>query len=123
MNKIIKIIELLEIVASKQKIPKKIMYEHEEYVFDGKSYVCCDHDATSLLSEYNTYRFIDFLNDEVEILEDNTEEIEELSTYREIDKFDELAKKCINVNAELFYYKINELVKAVNSIRKDKNND
>lgn len=59
------------------------------------------------------------LNDEVEILEDNTEEIEELSTYRDIEEFGELDKRCINQNAKEFFDKINELVKAVNSIRKE----
>jgi len=50
-----------------------------------------------------------------EILEDNTEEIEELLTIEDY----ECDKTDIRLNRD----KINELVKAVNSIRKDKNND
>ena len=50
-----------------------------------------------------------YLSYEVEILEDNTEEIEELPDYN----------YSIKENRD----KINELVKAINSIRKDKNNE
>lgn len=50
-------------------------------------------------------------NSKIEILEDNTEEIEELP--ENIDEFGWLEVKD----------KINELVKAINSIRKEKNND
>lgn len=106
MNKKIKIIELFKLISSKKQIPKKVLYENEEYVFNGESFVCCDHDTTPLLSEYTKSRLIDFLTDEVEILEDNTKEIEELPDYN----------YSIKENRD----KINELVKAVNSIRKDK---
>lgn len=111
MNKKIKVIELFELISNNKQIPQKILYDNEEYVFNGESFVCCDHDTTPLLSEYNKSRLIDFLNDEVEILEDNTEEIEELPD--DIDEFGWLEVKD----------KINELVRAVNSIRKDKGND
>lgn len=54
------------------------------------------------------------------VLEDNTEEIEELY----IDKIYNTATPIlIKESLELCQNKINELVKAVNSIRKDKNND
>jgi len=81
MNKKIKVIELFELIFNNKQIPQKILYDNEEYVFNGESFVCCDHDTTPLLSEYNKSRLIEFLNDEVEILEDNTEEIEELPDY------------------------------------------
>ena len=50
-----------------------------------------------------------------EILEDNTEEIEELLTIEDY----ECDKTDIRLNRD----KINELVRAVNKLRKDKNND
>ena len=60
-----------------------------------------------------------------EILEDNTEEIEEL--YIDMDKMlsrdNEEAKYSTYTCFKLMIDKINDLVKAVNSIRKDKNND
>ena len=71
----------------------------------------------------NTCRFADYLwcdfsniNDEVEILEDNTEEIEELDeewTYIE----GQVEKTWSKSELELVN-KINELVKAVNKLRK-----
>ena len=60
-----------------------------------------------------------------EILEDNTEEIEEL--YIDMDKMlsrdNEEAKYSTYTCFKLMIDKINDLVKAVNSTRKDKNND
>lgn len=58
----------------------------------------------------------DNIGKKFEILEDNTEEIEELEITEIVQN--RLVKE-IRENRE----KINELVKAVNSIRKDKNND
>lgn len=114
MNKKIKVIELFELISNNKQIPLKILYDNEEYVFNGESFVCCDHDTTPLLSEYNKSRLIDFLNDEVEILEDNTEEIEELFDYRtgENDLY--------NDNFDDMFRKINELIRAYNKIRKEK---
>ena len=123
MNKKIKIIDLLNKIANGEEVPKRIKSEDREFWFK--------EDETSIDYLYRTDKNGNgwlvvqdlALNDWVEILEDNTEEIEELSTYRTFAEYDELAKKCINMNAEQFFYKINELVKAVNSIRKDKNNE
>ena len=81
---------------------------------EGKQRKFSRWDGTKL--RFMTYENI---GKKFEILEDNTEEIEELSTYRTFAEYDELAKKCINMNAEQFFYKINELVKAVNEIRKE----
>lgn len=123
MNKKIKVIDLLNKIANGEEAPKEIKFDKEVFVYIGKwqQYVTKEEEIPLLrrISDYN----YSGLNDEVEILEDNTEEIEELSTYREIEEFGELDKRCINQNAKEFFNKINELVKAVNSIRKDKNND
>ncbi len=102
MNKKITVIELLNKIANKDSIPKAILYENEEFVFNGKSFVCCDHDTTPLI------KVITSLNDYVEILEDdtedNTEEIEELPDYN----------YSIKENRD----KINELVKRINYIER-----
>ena len=55
------------------------------------------------------------LNSKIEVLEDNTEEIEELEPVKDGITYRYEWSKIPN--------KINELVKAINSIRKDKNND
>lgn len=99
MNKKIKIIELYNLIANEEKIPKKIKYRGEVYhhnVFKTNYY---RDDNGSPLSYVN-------LNDEAEILEDNTEEIEELEIGTIIT--DERLK-------------INEIIKVVNQIRKDLN--
>lgn len=71
MNKKIKIIELYNLIANEEKIPKKIMYDGEVYHHNILKTNYFRDDNGSTLSFIN-------LNDEVEILEDNTEEIEEL---------------------------------------------
>ena len=113
MNKKIKIIELLNKIANEEELPKKIKYESVFELQDGL-YMSVDD---------NTCRFADYLwcdfsniNDEVEILEDNTEEIEELDeewTYIE----GQVEKTWSKSELELVN-KINELVKAVNKLRK-----
>ena len=107
MNKKIKIIELLQDFADEKEIvmPKYIRYWDRIGHKDEVMLVC----KANIINKLDDCK-ID-LNDEVEILEDNTEEMEELT--ENIDEFGWLEVKD----------KINELVKAVNSIRKDKNND
>lgn len=117
MNKKIKIIELWNIIAQVddiEKLPKKIKYY--EYIYElqtlSRDYYCKTED------DYFTDRVNDkplnsFLNDTVEILEDNTEEIEEIPQYR-IDN-------CTDYNYCYLAEKYNKLAKAVNQIRKDLN--
>lgn len=113
MNKKIKIIDLINMQYKNEKMPKNIRIKHS-FVFDYYTYNeeikwYKTADKTTILDVFQK------LDDEVEILEDNTEEIEELKpvedgiTYRY--EWSEIPNK------------INELVKAVNSIRKGKNND
>lgn len=126
MNKKIKIIELLQKIANKEELPQKILIK------DIVWYLVKDSEETftySQTQDNDWQKYIDYkialtrnlneevliLDEEVEILEDNTEEIEEL-------------KRIENGNAYTYNWsevanKVNELVKAVNSIRKDKNND
>lgn len=117
MNKKIKVIELLNKIANEDSIPKAILYENEEYVFNGESFVCCDHDTTPLLKVINS------LTDEVEILEDNTEEIEELKRTENVydmtlECYHDIEKKISN---DELADKINEIIRYIK--RKDKNND
>lgn len=123
MNKKIKIIELLNKIANgeEMELPKRIKCNNHilEYIGKWQQYIGQDNDSLSLLSIINDYNYSG-LTDEVEVLEDNTEEIEELY----IDKIYNTATPIlIKESLELCQNKINELVKAVNSIRKDKNND
>lgn len=97
MNKKIKIIELLNKIANGEEPPKKIKKEELE----GDSF----EDLIDNL-KYFDKDFSKTLNDEVEILGDNTEEIEKLSIEWSVN---EIAGK------------VDELIKAVNKIRKDLN--
>lgn len=115
MNKKIKVIELLNKIANGEDIPTKIKCKGKDFYFN-KYEKSIDY-LYRVDKNGNGWLVVQdiALTDEVEILEDNTEEIEELkpvedgATYRY--EWSEIPKK------------INELVKAVNSIRKDKNND
>ncbi len=122
MNKKIKIIDLVLKIANGQELPKKIKVRN--YIFEwvdidtgkgyhntqGKDWIIWLQDLISLDTKEE-------LNETVEILEDNTEEIEELFDYRtgENDLY--------NDNFDDMFRKINELVKAVNEIRKDMNKE
>lgn len=107
MNKKIKIIELMQKCANKENIPERIVYKNTVFTLnDCKNYYNEEEDERLL--DYIIPTFSN-LNDEVEILEDNTEEIEELPDYN----------YSIKENRD----KINELVRAVNKLRKEKSND
>ena len=109
MNKKIKVIDLLVKIAKGEEVPNlKIKHWKQIYNFNIKmGFITCQSDEGYNLD------LIQCLNDEVEILEDNTEEIEELTYY------------CIgnakSTDQTKMIDKINELVKAVNEIRKDLN--
>lgn len=109
MNKKIKIIELVNRKAENKSMAKWIRayygQVHDDYKYDEELQWYVTLDDTTVLDAISN------LNMEVEILEDNTEEIKELPD--DIDEFGWLEVKD----------KINELVKVINSIRKDKSND
>lgn len=119
MNKKIQVIELLNKIVNKEKLPKKIKWGTVNYILkqdslDEHFYYEKEQGLASLVAELKT---MNDLKSEVEILEDNTEEIEELFDYRtgENDLY--------NDNFDDMFRKINELVKAVNKLREEKAND
>ena len=114
MNKKIKIIELVNRIESGEEIPEKIKYNQLEFKYDKGSgkYI---RKNSSIITWFCIERFTkDFLNKTVEILEDSTEEVEELD-------LSELKGIYTRGQIEVrIYTKINELVKAVKEIRKEK---
>ena len=110
MNKKIKIIDLLNKKANNEKMPKKFKYKNYIFELDDVNEYTIDKEKQVAFTELIQFN-LNNLNDEVEILEDNTEEIEELKETNYILSFVE----------EEFFNKINELVKAVKEIRKDLN--
>ena len=85
MNKKIKIIELLNKIANGEEVPKEIIVEKGKYRWDEikKTY----YEPEGLTTLGNAFVLDRMLNNEVEILEDNTKEIEELDTDIHIDSF------------------------------------
>ena len=125
MNKKIKMIELLNMIANGEEMPKEIKLDNEVFVYIGKweQYVTKEEEIPLLrrICDYN----YSGLNDEVEILEDNTEEIEEIQEIS--DEYfnmlsDEAKVKWLKSYIKEDRNKINELVKAVNKLRKENKN-
>ena len=115
MNKKIKIIELLLKIAHGE-YPKRFKYNNKIYEYkriaQGTGYVTENYDW------FNSDIYIDDwdnLNEYVEILEDNTEQIEELLTIEDY----ECDKTDIRLNRD----KINELVKRINYIERKINDN
>ena len=82
MNKKIKIIELWNIISQVEdieKLPKKIKYFEDIYELQTGSRDYYSYNQDDYLTDrVDDKPFNSFLNDYVEILEDNTEEIEEI---------------------------------------------
>ena len=126
MNKKIKMIELLNKMENEEKVPKRIKWGTVNYILrqnslDGHLYYEKEQGGTSLVTELKT---MDDLKSEVEILEDNTEEIEEIQEIS--DEYfnmlsDEAKVKWLKSYIKEDRNKINELVKVVKEIRKDLN--
>lgn len=117
MNKKIKVIELLNKIENEEKVPKRIKWGTVNYILiqdrlDGHLYYEKEQGCASLVAELKT---MNDLKSEVEILEDNTEEIEELDKDGTFE-FNKIQHQAI-IDIQ---NKINELVKAVNQIRKKK---
>ena len=108
MNKKIKIIDLMQKCANKENIPERILYKNTAFVLnDCKCYY--NEEKDERLLDYIIPTFSN-LNDEIEILEDNTEEIEELD-------LSELKGIYTRGQIEVrIYTKINELVSAIKQL-------
>ena len=123
MNKKIKIIDILNVISNGEyeKLPLNIEVDGKKYNWDTLEhfYNRKDSDREDLLELARKYDTITFLDMSAEVLddsvEDNTEEIEEIP--------EECIEDCTDRNYAYLATKYNELVKAINSIRKDKNND
>ena len=104
MNKKIKVIELLNKIANDEIYRPTVKYQEMTYTYynDIGDYT---NDFNSEYGIFSGWALNLMLNNEVEILEDNTEEIGELPDY--------------NYSIKENRQKINELVKAVNEIRKE----
>ena len=128
MNKKIKVIDLIDKIYHKNNIPKKIQIGENIYSYDYDMGYYRKSDEEFNLRVYLTEDLgLDVYEDlvrEVEILEDNTEEIEKLDRSL---KFDDLIEP-YGKNEDMMWTeiikqhnKIDEIIRYVK--RKDKNND
>lgn len=116
-----RVIDLLNKIANGEEVPKNIKYKNETLTFDKEinNYI---YDSGK--DEYWTDYFIIHLNlnDEVEIIEED-KEIEEVDVMFPCDKFKGDVDGFIpiyNSNLGTIKRKLNELIKAVNELKKGK---
>ena len=117
-----KVIELLNMMSEKEKLPKKIKWSGVEfYLKDKIKYYDYEDDIGCSLFRHDTefYSSLDMLNDEVEIIEeDKAIDLLDLN-YKDIiygtDFKEQILSYCDNLQ-----YKINELVKSINELKKGK---
>ena len=123
MNKKIRAIEVLNEMANNESYRPTVKYKEMTYTYhyDIGDYT---NDFNSEYGIFSGWALNLMLNDEVEILEDNTEEIEEIQEIS--DEYfnmlsDEAKVKWLKSYIKEDRNKINELVKVVKEIRKDLN--
>ena len=112
-----KVIDLLNKIANGEEVPEIIEFDDTKYYFRKiyKEYYRFDNSST-LYRDYNVFKI---LNDEVEIIEED-KEIEELEFCKiDDDTISGLIKSINELNNE-YVHKMNELIKAVNKIKKGK---
>lgn len=123
MNKKIRAIEVLNEMANDESYRPTVKYQEMTYTYN---YDIGDYtnDFNSEYGIFSGWALNLMLNNEVEILEDNTEEIEEIPEIS--DEYfnmlsDEAKVKWLKSYIKEDRNKINELVKVVKEIRKDLN--
>ena len=126
MNKKIKVIELLNRIFNGEEVPKKIKYLNRIYKFykGEKDYISYDDEETKwcgqtlLFNIMECHHITELLEAEVEILEDNTEEIEELKPFDEIRDVSVWDNRILSMNQRAIAVKINEIIRYIK--RKEK---
>lgn len=122
-----KVIDLLNKIANNEELPKKIKWSGVKfYLKDKIKYYDYENDIGCSLFRHDTefYSSLDMLNDEIEIIGED-KEIEEIKTTINyyINYEDERLNEDISfICKQLILHtdKINELIKAVNELKKGK---
>lgn len=117
MNKKIKIIDLFNKKANNEKMPKKFKYKNYIFELDDVNEYTIDKEKQVAFTELIQFN-LNNLNDEIEILEDNTEGIEDIKGWGLATDYKDF--ETINHTLDRFGNKINELVKAVNKMKEGK---
>lgn len=100
--------ELLGLIKE-GKAPKKIKYDRHIYEYEQNSLVLDDFNYYSITNGflYNEIDFENYLNDEVEIIEEE----------KEIEKIKELPIKLFHNKQKILANKLNELIDVINDMR------
>lgn len=114
-----KVIDLLNKIANNEEVPKKIewdncIFAYSEYDKDYLEFPFSEDEYKGLFNERDAI-LSHYLNDEVEIIEED-KEIEKI----ELGVISPNGEYIISINDEKIQDKINELVKAVNELKKGK---
>lgn len=117
MNKIITVYELLGLIKD-GNAPKKIKHKGDTYIYAGDDYSINDNREDWLITKYN-YFLTDFLNEEVEILEENKPIIEKIDTTTEntlftMECFTGIPEKAQDWNFNILKDKLNEVIDYIN---------
>ena len=129
MNKEITIIEVINKIANREEVPQKIKYKDKIYIYSetDQDYLECGEDDFYLFRYvFCNLRTRDFINDKVEILEED-KDIEEIELLEEKDKngnkkyylFAFGNKYPIRIVDIYLAAKLNEVIKEVNKLRKE----
>ena len=102
----IKVIDIMNKIANKEEVPKKLRYNFKTYFYDSEAQDYCDWDNTyGLFSDYleNNYGLSNCLNDEVEILEEEKKIPEKINLQKGIKS--ELYELATTINSIIDYLK------------------
>ena len=116
-----KVIDLLNKIAKGEEVPKEIMLNKEKWIYYGQEYINPNARQEEYKNLFGRYNY-GVLNDEIEKIEDK--EIEELNLKdgKVIGTWENGSEYCYTLSAPqvVIIKKINELVKAVNSLKEIK---
>lgn len=117
MNNFVTVYELLGLIKY-GKAPKMIKYKDNNYIFTGYDYHCV---LTDIEKGFVEYRLIGNYNQDLQsILNEKVEIIEEDKDIEEIHLEDMYEHSQVHVIDIELQNKINELIKEVNKLRKDR---
>lgn len=141
MNKEMTIIEIINKIANNEDIPKRIKYKDKIYIYNepNQDYLEYNKDDFDFLGyAFCNWRTRDFINDKVEILEEDKDiELLDVALLSQSDNWlwcpskDDFEKDIelneyiisnIRENTLNFQRKLNEVIKEVNKLRKENNN-
>lgn len=128
MNKEITIIELINKIANREEVPQKIKYIDKIYIYteENQDYLDTEDEFYLLGYTFGNLSTRNFINDKVEILEED-KDIEELKIENDNPTHfyirDEKGTKCgMTKHSKMIAEKLNEVIREVNKLRKENNN-